>query len=223
MSTEAERLQRELGVAFDAPSLLTQALTHKSASSANNERLEFLGDAILGAIVADDLYERHPNKKEDSLSLLRAALVNRSALAAMARSLSIGAALNLGSGELRSGVHDRDSVLADAFEAIIGAIYLDRGFEVARTTVLRLFADALDSAIVRKDAKTRLQEWLQARGAALPNYVVADEQTPEQDFIVTCELPGRSERGTGQGGSRRAAEQAAAAATLRALGEEAAP
>ena len=161
----------ELNYRFRDPALAQLALTHRSIGKPNNERLEFLGDALLGAIVAEMLYEVHPHASEGELSRLRAQLVNGQALAVVARELDLGDGLKLGPGELKSGGFRRDSILADAFEAMVAAVYLDGGFDACRETVRGLFAERI-AALRRssKDAKTRLQEWLQAKGLPLPQY-----------------------------------------------------
>lgn len=208
---------------FRDPALAQLALTHRSAGKPNNERLEFLGDALLGVVVAELLYEAHPNASEGELSRLRAQLVNGQALAQIARELELGDELKLGSGELKSGGFRRDSILADAFEALMAAVYLDSDFAQCRQTVRSLFAERV-AAIPRssKDAKTRLQEWLQARGWPLPHYELKDSYGEEhaKTFDVSCAiaepLPLSAE---GRGGSRRAAEQDAAEAVLRQLQE----
>ncbi|MBT2116868.1 ribonuclease III [Dyella sp. LX-66] len=208
---------------FRDPALAQLALTHRSAGKPNNERLEFLGDALLGVVVAELLYEAHPNASEGELSRLRAQLVNGQALALIARELELGDALKLGSGELKSGGYRRDSILADAFEALVAAVYLDSDFAQCREVVRGLFAERV-AAIPRssKDAKTRLQEWLQARGWPLPHYELTDSYGEDhaKTFDVSCAIaepmPLSAE---GRGGSRRAAEQDAAEAVLRQLQE----
>ncbi len=230
-NAETERLCRLLNVEFQDVGLLTQALRHKSAGSRNNERLEFLGDAVLGLVVADELYLRYPEKHEDGLSLMRAALVRRDSLAAIARELDLGRAIELGPGELRSGGHNRNSILADAFEAVVGAVFLDAGFPAAEALVQRLFSDRLDSVVVSKDAKTRLQELLQARGAPLPQYSVANISGADhaRSFEVLCQVSsaagngaagGETKSATGVASSRRAAEQQAADNMLELLGQD---
>lgn len=206
---------------FRDPALAQLALTHRSAGKPNNERLEFLGDALLGVVVAELLYEAHPNASEGELSRLRAQLVNGQALAVIARELELGDELKLGSGELKSGGYRRESILADAFEALVAAIYLDSDFVTCRDAVRELFAERI-AAIPRssKDAKTRLQEWLQARGWPLPNYELKDSYGEDhaKTFDVSCAItepqPISAE---GRAGSRRAAEQDAAEAVLRQL------
>jgi ribonuclease III len=211
----------ELTYHFRDPSLATLALTHRSAGKPNNERMEFLGDALLGAIVAEMLYETHPKATEGEMSRLRAQLVNGQALAEMARELTLGDRLKLGSGELKSGGFRRDSILADAFEALVAAVYLDGGFDACRDTVRNLFVDRV-AALPRssKDAKTRLQEWLQAEGWPLPQYELVGTQGEDHAriFDVNCVV---SEPTTitavGRGSSRRLAEQDAAEVVLNQL------
>ena len=207
------------GHAFADPGLLRQALTHRSAGSPHNERLEFLGDAVLGMIVAEALYARWPNADEGALTRARAELVRESSLAEVARRLEIGAHLVLGPGEMKSGGHRRDSILSDALEAVIGAIYLDAGFEPCRRAVLPWFeaaVGAIPASKVGKDAKTRLQEWLQARQRPLPQYDLVSEGGEEHArvFQVRVRLSDPPLSADGEGGSRRAAEQQAAEAVL---------
>ena len=212
---------------FRDPALAELALTHRSAGRPNNERMEFLGDALVNMLVGEMLFESRARASEGELSRLRAQLVSGEALAAMARELELGDALKLGPGELKSGGFRRDSILADAFEAMIAAVYLDGGFDTCRRTVRALFAARISlMPHSRKDAKTRLQEWLQARGLALPSYrlTASHGQDHAKTFEVLCELkqpqPLRIE---GSGSSRRAAEQAAAEAAWRQLTGPASP
>lgn len=211
------------GHVFRDPNLLARALTHRSAAPQHNERLEFLGDALLGAVVADALYARWPKAAEGELTRARAELVRESSLAALARRLELGARLVLGPGEMKSGGHRRDSILADALEAVVGAIYLDAGFETCRDIVLPWFADAIDALPpphrLGKDAKTRLQEWLQARQRPLPVYTLLSESGEDHAkiFRAECLLADPPLRGEGEAASRRAAEQLAAEAVLDAL------
>lgn len=210
------------GHAFADPALLRQALTHRSAGAPHNERLEFLGDAVLGMIVAEALYARWPKADEGSLTRARAELVRESSLAGVARRLAVGERLVLGPGEMKSGGHRRDSILSDALEAVIGAIFLDAGFEACRRVVLPWFEEAVEAvpaSKVGKDAKTRLQEWLQARQKPLPQYQLVSESGEEHArvFVVRCALSEPPVEGQGEGGSRRAAEQVAAEAVLRQL------
>jgi len=200
------------------------ALTHRSIGKPNNERLEFLGDALLGAVIAEMLYEVHPNASEGELSRLRAQLVNGQALALVARELELGDELKLGPGELKTGGFRRDSILADAFEALVAAVYLDSGFEACRDVVRGLFAERI-AALRRssKDAKTRLQEWLQAGGWPLPQYELTASHGEDhaKTFDVSCvisePLPLQAEA---RGASRRAAEQDAAETVLNQLLEQ---
>ncbi|MHC1479888.1 ribonuclease III [Frateuria aurantia] len=208
---------------FKNPELARLALTHRSMGRPNNERLEFLGDALLGVIVAELLYEAHPKASEGELSRLRAQLVNGQALAVLARELSLGDGLRLGPGELKSGGFRRDSILADAFEAMIAAIYLDAGFEACREVVRGWFAPqvvALPKS--SKDAKTRLQEWLQGKGLALPVYTLIASHGEDHDktFEVTCAISDPQPLlAQAQGSSRRSAEQDAAEQLLVRLQE----
>ena len=214
----------ELNYRFRDPALAQLALTHRSVGKPNNERLEFLGDALLGAIVAEMLYEAHPKASEGELSRLRAQLVNGQALAVVARELALGDGLKLGPGELKSGGFRRDSILADAFEATVAAVYQDGGFDACRHFVRGLFAERI-VALRRssKDAKTRLQEWLQAKGLPLPQYelVASHGEDHAKTFDVSCSI-GEPLAFTAEahGGSRRAAEQDAAEAVLNRLLEQ---
>ncbi len=223
MATAFDRQQgRFAGHAFRDPDLLLQALTHRSAGAPHNERLEFLGDAILGALVAEALYAQWPAADEGTLTRARAELVRESSLAAVARELDLGARLVLGPGELKSGGHRRDSILSDALEAVIGAVYLDSDLDTCRRVVLPLFERpiaALASGRVAKDAKTRLQEWLQARQRPLPAYELLGESGEEHAkvFLVRCALGDGAVAAEGQGSSRRAAEQQAAEAVIGLL------
>jgi len=210
------RLERSLDYTFDDQGLLQQALTHRSAGSRNNERLEFLGDAILGGVIAAELYRRYPGAKEGELSRLRANLVRRESLAEIAQTLDLGSCLTLGTGERKSGGHRRDSILSDTVEALLGAIFLDSGFTVCQSCILRLFSARLDSlsdVASLKDAKTRLQEYLQSRHQPLPEYAVkaVSGEAHAQFFRVECIVDGIGlSPGKGQGSSRRQAEQDAA-------------
>ena len=206
-----------LGHAFSDPRLLDQALTHRSAHHANNERLEFLGDALLNLLVAELVYEQHPRADEGEMTRLRAALVNGTALAEMARAADIGERLHLGPGELKSGGFRRDSILADAFEALIAAIYADGGWAVCRDIVRQLFGGLVAiGAHTPKDAKTRLQELLQARGLPLPTYELVDCRGDEHAriFEVCCGVESLDLATRGSASSRRAAEQIAAGHAL---------
>lgn len=218
----ASALERRLGHTFTRRKLLQAALTHRSSGDSNNERLEFLGDGLLDFLVAEMLFERFPNNPEGDLTRLRADLVRQEALHELAGELELGADLALGEGERRSGGHNRPSILADAFEAVLAAIYLDGGFEAARRFVRVRYSarmERLDPARDGKDAKTRLQEFLQARRQPLPAYRIVDigGEAHAQEFEVVCELGSPPMRMTGRGRSRRLAEQEAAAAALQRL------
>ncbi|MFG0379783.1 ribonuclease III [Pseudomonas sp. zbq_18] len=225
MSQSLSRLERQLGHVFQNQELMLLALTHRSFAGRNNERLEFLGDAILNFVAGEALFERFPQAREGQLSRLRARLVKGETLAILARGFDLGDYLRLGSGELKSGGFRRESILADALEALIGAIYLDAGMDVARDRVLAWLAGELDGLTLvdtNKDPKTRLQEFLQSRGAELPRYEVVDIQGEPhcRTFFVQCEVALLTDKTQGQGASRRIAEQVAAAAALVALGVE---
>ena len=216
------QLQPRLQHRFVRPGLLLQAVTHRSFSSEHNERLEFLGDAVLNLAVAAMLYEKLGALPEGDLSRVRANLVKQETLHQLALGLGLPQILRLGEGEARSGGHKRPSILADALEAIIGAVHLDAGYPAAEALVRRLFEDVQITPTMQaaaKDPKTELQEWLQGRKMKLPVYRVAGTlgAAHKQTFDVECEIPdlGISERGIGA--SRRAGEQAAAAAALLAL------
>ena len=222
MSPELQALQKRLLHPFANPKLLERALTHRSFSSDHYERLEFLGDSVLNLAVSGLLFERLSQLPEGDLSRVRANLVKQDTLFQIATGLGLSSCLRLGDGEKRSGGHKRPSILADALEAIIGAVYLDAGFEPANALVRRLYAGVELSAqmsAMGKDPKTELQEWLQARKMKLPVYRVVATlgEAHKQTFDVECTVQetGRSERGIGA--SRRAGEQAAAAAMLQLL------
>lgn len=205
-----------IGHRFAEEALLTQALTHRSAGAIHNERLEFLGDALLNLIVAEVLYTRWPKADEGALTRARAELVRESALATIARELDLGSALTLGPGEMKSGGHRRDSILADALEAVIASVYLDAGFAACREVILPWFEVMLAGLPppnkVGKDAKTRLQEWLQARQKPLPVYALIEESGDDhaKRFLIACTLADPPLHAEGEGASRRAAEQMAA-------------
>ena len=211
------------GHRFTDPALLAQALTHRSAGSPHNERLEFLGDSLVNQFIAETLYRHWPKADEGALTRARAELVRESALAEIARSLGIGSHLVLGPGEMKTGGHRRDSILADAVEALVAAVYLDAGFDACRTVVMPWFTPLLDALPppnkVGKDAKTRLQEWLQARQYPLPVYALLHESGEDHArvFRVSCSLAQPPIRSEGEGSSRRAAEQQAAEAALKEI------
>ncbi|MBS1139654.1 MAG: RNAse [Proteobacteria bacterium] len=207
---------------FSDQSLLRTALTHRSFGTPNNERLEFLGDGVLDFVIAAALFHRFAELPEGDLSRLRANLVRQETLHRLALDLDIGAHLRLGEGELKSGGAQRPSILADALEALLGAIYLDAGFEAVQTVIENLFAPLLDElkpGQFQKDAKTRLQEWLQGRKKALPKYQLleATGAAHEQRFEVACEIENPTLRTVGHGSSRRIAEQIAAEKALKEL------
>ncbi len=219
---DLEALQRSLGYRFSNPKLPEQALTHRSYGQPNNERLEFLGDSVLNCAIAALLFERFPAEDEGDLSRLRAFLVKQQALYRVAQRIGFGQWLRLGEGESRSGGFRRPSILADALEALIGAVYLDAGFEAARTMIGRLYEPELASADPKttgKDAKTRLQEELQRRRLALPVYTVVATHgaAHSQTFDVECQIPKLDINANGAGATRRAAEQAAAEMALEAI------
>ena len=211
-----------IGHRFADPALRQRALTHRSASGKNNERLEFLGDGLVNLIVAEALFHRFPQADEGWLTRARAQLVREESLAGIARELQLGDQLELGPGELKSGGFRRDSILADALEAMIAAIHLDAGFEACRHIALGWleprFATLAESG-TEKDAKTRLQEWLQARGLPLPEYALINTRGDEHErmFDVACRIKDPAMEASGDGSSRRQAEQRAARAILERL------
>ncbi len=212
---DLEGFELRIGYRFNDPELLRRALTHRSFGAAHNERLEFLGDSVVNCAVALELYQKFPRLAEGELSRLRASLVNQQSLASIAQRLDLGEQLQLGEGELRSGGARRPSILADAVEAVIGAVFLDGGFTAARTVVLAIFGielGTIDPATAGKDPKTLLQEYLQARKIALPQYIVVATrgEAHEQQFQVECLIPELGVRSQGEGSSRRGAEQEAA-------------
>jgi ribonuclease-3 len=215
-------LCRALNYQFKNQSYLEMALTHRSKGGGNNERLEFLGDAILSFVITNQLYLRFPEASEGVLSRLRASLVKGDTLAELAKGLNLGDHLKLGQGELKSGGFRRSSILADALEAIIGAVYLDGGLELAEQMLLELYEKRLaqiSPEVSLKDPKTRLQEYLQGRKQPLPEYqlVSVEGEAHAQHFKVACQIAGQDEA-CGEGSSRRKAEQAAAQQILERLG-----
>jgi ribonuclease-3 len=215
---------RHLGCEVRDPGLLAAALTHRSASSRNNERLEFLGDSVLNLVVAEQLYRLYPAASEGDLSRLRARVVSAEPLAEAGQRIGLGEHLLLGAGELKSGGFRRRSIVADALEALIGAIYLDRGLEAARGAVLRLLSERIAGApdpATLKDSKTRLQEYLQSRALPLPSYTVesVEGEPHAQRFRVQCSVEALGRSGRGEGSSRRRAEQEAAQRVLEQLPE----
>lgn len=218
-----ERLERKLNYQFKDPVLLTMALTHRSANGQHNERLEFLGDSILSFVIADSLYCRFPKCNEGDLTRMRASLVKENTLSEIAREFDLGDVLVLGPGELKSGGFQRDSILADAVEAIIGAIYIDSGIDIVTSVVLGWYDARLSSISPgdkQKDPKTRLQEFLQANHRPLPLYHVTQVKgdAHNQEFTIECDIEGLEDKIIGKGTSRRKAEQSAADVALQVLG-----
>lgn len=216
------KLEAGLGYSFRQPRLLAQALTHRSFGSPNNERLEFLGDSVLNCVIALALFERFDQLKEGDMSRLRASLVRQEALHRVAETLGLGSCLSLGEGEMKSGGFRRPSILADALEAIFGAVLLDSDFDTARRLILHLFEPLLaevDPATPAKDPKTALQEFLQGRRRALPHYQLRGTrgEAHAQQFEVDCIMADIQLTTTGTGASRRAAEQDAAQRALATL------
>ena len=222
MNDKLNRLASLLGHQFADADLLKRAITHRSAGSRHNERLEFLGDSILSLVIAETLYQRFPDVSEGDMSRMRATLVREKTLAELAREFDLGEYLILGPGELKSGGFRRESILADTVEAIIGAIYLDAGMDVIRQLLLNWYAQRLEEirpGAEQKDPKTRLQELLQGRRRPLPSYVVVKVkgEAHNQEFTVQCEIEGVTPSVVGVGSSRRKAEQAAAEKALEQL------
>jgi ribonuclease-3 len=222
LSDLLELLQKRLGHRFADPALLNLALTHRSLGGRNNERLEFLGDALLNFVAADTLYAEKPAAEEGALSRLRAGLVREESLARLARELQLGEVIRLGESELKSGGFRRDSILADAVEAVLGAVFLDAGFAEAKSVCQRLLLPLLaelPDAELLKDPKTRLQEWLQARARPLPRYEILSEEGPPhaRRFGVCCSLADADIRTEAEAASRRNAEQQAAQSMLAQL------
>lgn len=209
------KLSKIIGYTFRDPDLLQMAMSHRSVDGANYERLEFLGDAILSFLMAEILFLKYPNAQEGELSRLRANFVKGETLAEVARELGLGQYLRLGAGELKSGGRDRSSILADAVEAVLGALYLDGGIELCREKLLLWFNDRLDKMVQKKthkDPKTHLQEWAQAEGLDLPVYEVIkiDGLAHQQIFSVSCKLESLNHSTKAKGSTRRKAEQEAA-------------
>ncbi|MBD2826055.1 ribonuclease III [Xenorhabdus szentirmaii] len=216
------RLQHKLGYTFTQYDLLLQALTHRSASSKHNERLEFLGDSILSFVIANALYHRFPRVDEGDMSRMRATLVRGNTLAELAREFELGECLRLGPGELKSGGHRRESILADSIEALIGAIFLDSDIQTIERIILSWYETRLNEISPgdkQKDPKTRLQEYLQGRHLPLPTYLVVQVrgEAHDQEFTIHCQVSGFEQPVRGVGSSRRKAEQAAAEQALKQL------
>lgn len=226
MNDSRLRLSRALGHEFRDARLLDQALTHRSLGATNNERLEFLGDGLLNFVAGAALYERKPKEDEGPLSRLRASLVREESLAKIARDLNLGDVLKLGESELKSGGFRRDSILADALEALLGAVYLDAGFEAARAVTLKLLAPLLDNLPdpqSLKDPKTLLQEFLQGGSRPLPQYEILSESGPphRREFLVRCSVSDADDVAEASGASRRIAEQRAAEQMLNKITQKA--
>ena len=222
MNDKLSRLEQKLGYPFQNKDLLVRAITHRSAGSRHNERLDFLGDSILSLVIAEVLYHRFPNVSEGDMSRMRATLVREKTLAELAREFALGDYLILGPGELKSGGYRRESILADTVEALIGAIYLDSDLDGIRTLMLNWYNERLDSirpGVEQKDPKTRLQEFLQGRRRPLPTYAVTDVkgEAHNQQFTVECAIDDIEAAFVGVGSSRRKAEQAAAERALEQL------
>ena len=214
----------QLAYRFRNFDLLEEALTHRSHGAVNNERLEYLGDAILGFLIAEILFTRFPRHNEGALTRMRSSLVKRETLAGIAREVAIGPHIRLGIGERKSGGWRRDSILANSLEAIIGAVYLDSDLETCRYFINHLYASRLASLTPEpvKDPKTRLQEFLQARGRQLPTYEVINEfgEAHDREFVVNCLITGVDGEFKASGRSKREAEQSAASCALQALESE---
>ena len=217
-----DKLERKIGYSFSNREYLVQALTHRSMGGAHYERLEFLGDSLLGMFIAEALFDQFPKSSEGDLSRMRATLVRGQTLAEIAREFELGDHLRLGPGELKSGGFRRDSILADAVEAIIAAVYIDRDMEACKTLVLRWYQGRLqqiEPGNNQKDPKTQLQEWLQGRRLTLPVYEVLEVtgQAHNQKFTMSCQVEGVEQQLVGSGTSRRKAEQDAAQKTLEII------
>jgi ribonuclease-3 len=215
-------LYRRLNYSFKESVLLQRALTHRSKSSDNYERLEFLGDSVLGFVISAELFTRYPDIPEGDLTRLRASLVKKQTLALLARELELGDSLALGEGELKSGGFNRDSILADALEAIFGAICMDSSYDEARRVILHLYREMfarLNPYSIPKDPKTRLQEYLQKHSLPTPIYQICEVtgEAHSQSFVVECWVPGIDKTLRGEGTTRRNAEQQAAALALELL------
>lgn len=225
MITVDKFLAKKLNYEFKSQALVQEALTHRSVSSHNNERLEFLGDGALNFVIASEIYRRKPDYQEGQLSRLRANLVRGVTLSEIAREIGLGDYIKLGTGELKSGGFDRDSILADAVEALLGAVYLDGGFDQVQRVVCFLYKDRLENLPADeplKDAKTRLQEYLQARKLPIPEYVLLETrgEAHKREFVVSARVDTLKLETKATGSSRRRAEQAAATIALRKLETE---
>ena len=224
MGSAQTELIKRLGHNFRNSDLVDTALTHRSLGAKNYERLEFLGDSVLGYTISAYLYERFPELSEGELTRLRASLVRKESLAKVARELELGPCLKLGGGELKSGGHDRDSILADTMEALFGAIYIDAGIDAASRVVLALdssLRQSVEPTAIQKDPRTRLQEFLQKRSRPIPVYEVVkvSGEAHAKHFRVSCDVEGLEQAIQGEGRSRRAAEQHAASQALDKLAD----
>ena len=222
MVSNITQLQRRLGYVFNDPTLLSLALSHRSFASANNERMEFLGDAILGLVVTDYLYQQFPDAREGELSRMRSHIVRGESLAEVAKQLELGSDILLGPGEMKSGGHRRDSILGDTVEALLGAVYLDKGIDASRERIFDWFKSLFDGALEvkpLKDSKTTLQEWLQQRGKSLPDYKLVDTggEAHSRLFTVSCKIDAVGQEMTAIATSRRRAEQMVAEQLLTEL------
>ncbi len=222
MREPIDHLSRKLDYEFSDIAIFDKALTHRSAGGRNNERMEFLGDSILGFVVADVLFAKLGTADEGDMSRLRSSLVKGVTLAEIAKEIDLGNYLMLGPGELRSGGQSRNSILADALEAVIAAVYLDGGIDAARQVITRLYSNRFENITKKKplkDPKTRLQEYLQARHHKLPNYTVLEVtgEQHNQHFIVKCDIPDLNKQTIADGSTRRKAEQKAADTILSDL------
>jgi ribonuclease III len=225
LTSDLQTLEERIGHHFADPLLLRTALTHRSFGTPHNERLEFIGDGVLNCVVADLLFRRFTELPEGDLSRLRANLVRQDTLHKIALMLDLGSALRLGDGEKKSGGNARPSMLADSFEALVGAVYLDQGFDVAHALISRQYEpmiEQIDLTRDMKDPKTRLQEVLQGRRLPLPEYAIVETQGEQhvQEFVVSCVIQRLSIRTEGRGSSRRLAEQRAASLALDALAHQ---
>jgi len=222
VASNAKQLQDRLQYQFSDPQLLTLALSHRSCGSNNNERLEFLGDAVLGMAISSFLFQRFPEAREGDLSRIRSQIVRAESLAAIARNLSLGPELLLGPGEMKSGGYRRDSILGDTVEALIGAVFLDRGLTAVEACIQNWFSESLDTLTLDspvKDAKTTLQEWLQARGKPLPEYLVVKIEGEDHSrlFTMSCTIDAVEETAEATASSRRKAEQLVAEKLVKKL------
>ncbi len=225
MAIDLDKLQQRIGYTFKEPALARRALTHRSARVEHNERLEFLGDALLGFLIAEQAWHAHPEANEGDLTIMRSAVIQGSTLVSVAVELDLGSRLELGAGEAKSGGRQRESILATAMEALIAAIYLDGGLDACRDFVQSRFpapGEKFGEEGVRKDNKSRLQELVQSERRALPHYAVVEigGSGHQQQFKVLCTLSEPNIVTEGHGPSRRAAEQMAAGEALAALGQE---